>query len=83
MWLFFGASRDAAQVHHLSWASAMHLIPEPLGLHCQVLGLVVGNTTLINHDGHPFLEGFNVGNKTWVCCGYAAYSFAPAGSLTW
>ena len=36
------------------------LIAEALGLRCKVLGLVRWNITLVDMDGHPFLEGFDV-----------------------
>ena len=43
------------------------LIAEALGLCCKVLGLVGWNATLVDVDGHPFLESFDVRDKGWVC----------------
>jgi hypothetical protein len=44
----------------------VRLITETLGLRCQVLGLVVWNTTLVDMDGHPFLKRFDVRDKAGV-----------------
>jgi hypothetical protein len=41
----------------------MSLISEALGLCCQVLGLVSWNATVVDMDGHPFLESFDVRDK--------------------
>jgi hypothetical protein len=38
----------------------MSLIAEALGLCGEVLGPVFWNTTLVDVDGYPFLEGFDV-----------------------
>ena len=38
----------------------VRLISEALGLYCQVLGLVGWNTTLVDVDGQPLLERFDV-----------------------
>ena len=45
----------------------MGLIAEALGLCCQVLGVASWNTTLVDVDRHPFLEGFDVRDEGWVC----------------
>ncbi len=29
---------------------------------------MVGYAVVMDHDGHPFLEGFDVRDKPWVCC---------------
>ena len=42
------------------------LIAEALCLCCKVLGLVGWNTTLVDVDGNPFLERFNIRDKGWV-----------------
>jgi len=46
----------------------MSLIAEALGLGCKVHGTVCGDTTLMHHDDHPFLEGLDVRDKARVCC---------------
>ena len=43
------------------------LIAEALGLCCQVLGLACWNTTLVDVDGHPFFESFDIRDKAMVC----------------
>ena len=48
------------------------LIAEALGLSCKVLGLVGWNATLVDVDGHPFLEGFDVRDQDRISyCGWA------------
>ena len=54
----------------------MRLIAEALGLCGKVLGLVGWNTTLMDVDGDPFLEGLDVGDD--VALGSVAHS-APSG----
>ena len=49
---------------------SFHIVPEPgsvvgltaeaKGLRCEVLGLLGRNATLMDVDGHPFLEGLDV-----------------------
>ena len=38
----------------------VRLTMEAVGLCCQVLCLISGNAGLLDVDGHPFLEGFDV-----------------------
>ena len=38
----------------------VRLIAEALGLRCKVLGLSSCNTTLVDVDGHSFLESFDI-----------------------
>jgi len=61
----------------------MRLIAEALGLRCEVLGLVGRNTTLVDVDGHPFLESFDV--MPWppktVPCNFMSFVIKPMASL--
>ena len=41
----------------------VRLIAEALGLRCKVLGLVGWNATLVDVDGHSFLESFDIRDK--------------------
>jgi hypothetical protein len=41
----------------------MGLTAKALGLGCNVLGLIGWNATLMDVDGHPFLESFDVRDK--------------------
>ena len=45
----------------------MRLIAEALDLRCEVLGLIGWNATLVDVDGHPFFESFDVRDKGWIC----------------
>ena len=38
----------------------VRLIAEALGLRCQILCLIGWNTTLVDVDGYPFLESFDI-----------------------
>ena len=60
----------------------VRLISEALGLCCEVLALVGWNATLVDMDGHPFLERFNVRDKGWVCYrGWAHDKSSQSGRL--
>ena len=60
----------------------MGMIAEALGLRCKVLGLVGWNTTLMDVDGHPFIESFDVRDKGWVCDRSRAHDVpSQSGSL--
>ena len=58
----------------------MSLISEALGLRCEVLGLVGWNATLVDVDGHPFLESFDVRDKGRICYRGRAHAL-PTHSL--
>jgi len=45
----------------------VRLIAEALGLCCKVIGLVGWNATLVDVDGHRFLERFDVRDQGWIC----------------
>ena len=60
----------------------MGLIAEALGLGCKVLGLVGWNAALMDVDGDPFLEGLDVRDEGWVCCGGWAHD-VPSQSGRW
>jgi hypothetical protein len=45
----------------------VRLIAEALGLCGKVHGGVSGDTALMHHDGHSFLESFDVRDKGWIC----------------
>jgi len=58
------------------------LIAEALGLRGKILGLVAWNSTLVNVNGHPFLEGFDVRDEGRVCYDGSAHQLpSQSGSL--
>ena len=63
------------------------LIAAALSLRGKVLGLIGWNATLVYHDGHPFLECFDVRDKAWICYSGSAHklsshSLLRSGKLT-
>ena len=44
------------------------LTAEALGLGCKVLGLISGNSTLMDVEVHSLLEGLDIRDQGRVCC---------------
>ena len=59
------------------------LTAEALGLRGKVLGLAGWNATLMDVDGHSFLEGLDVRDEDWVCYSGSAHDMpSQFGNLT-
>ena len=68
-------------IHHQP-RPVVGLIAEALGLSGEVLGLLGWNAPLVDMNGHPFLEGFDVRDQGWISYRGCAHDVpSQSGSL--